>query len=269
MYTILDKKEIAPNLKQYVIHAPLAARNAEPGQFVILRVTPEGERIPLTISDFDKEKGTVTLIVQEVGFTTRLMNTKNVGDSIADLAGPLGKATEYYENVKSVLCIGGGVGTAVLFPQVKMLHSRDVDVDVIIGGRSKEYVILEDELRKFSRNVYVTTDDGSYGAKGLVTDIMVKLIEQDKVKYDVILAVGPLIMMKVVSDITRKYGIKTIVSMNPIMIDGTGMCGGCRVSVGGEVKYACVDGPDFDGHLIDFDEAMKRQATYKAEEKRM
>ncbi len=264
MYKIISKRVLTPNLKQMVIEAPLVARKAMPGQFIILRVNETGERIPLTIADYDREKGTVTIIFQEVGKTTKLLGTLEAGDSIKDFAGPLGKASEFHD-LKRVLCIGGGVGTAVVYPQVKMLYSMGVQVDVIIGARSEEYIILEEEISKCCHHLYITTDDGSYGRQGFVTDVLKELIEKGG-QYDEVIAIGPLIMMKMVSSITKEYGIKTIVSMNPVMVDGTGMCGGCRVTVGGKTLYACVDGPDFDGHLVDFDEAMRRQQMYRDEE---
>ncbi|MGI6705207.1 MAG: sulfide/dihydroorotate dehydrogenase-like FAD/NAD-binding protein [Clostridia bacterium] len=264
MYKIISKRVLAPNLKQMVIEAPLVARKAMPGQFIILRVDETGERIPLTIADYDREKGTVTIIFQEVGKTTKLLGSLEAGDFLRDFVGPLGKASEF-DGLKRVLCIGGGVGTAVVYPQVKMLYSMGVQVDVIIGARSKEYIILEEEISQCCDHLYITTDDGSYGRQGFVTDILKELIEKGN-QYDRVIAIGPLIMMKTVSAITKEHGIKTIVSMNPVMVDGTGMCGGCRVTVGGKSLYACVDGPDFDGHLVDFDEAMRRQQMYKDEE---
>ncbi len=248
------------------IEAPAIARKAEPGQFIILRVYDGGERIPLTIADYDREKGTVSIIFQEVGKTTKLLGTLNEGDNLLDFVGPLGVAS-HLENYKKVAVIGGGLGTAIAYPQAKKLHSLGAEVHSICGFRNKELVILEDEVTAVSDEVYITTDDGSNGNKGFVTDMLKKLIEEGN-QYDLVIAIGPLIMMKFVSKLTEEYGIKTIVSMNPVMIDGTGMCGGCRVTVGGETKFACVDGPDFDGHLVDFDEAMRRQTIYKEHEKR-
>lgn len=265
MFKIVEKRVLNPDVKLMVVDAPVVAKKAEPGQFIILRVREGGERIPLTIADYDRNKGTVTIIFQEVGKTTRLLGTLNEGDYILDFAGPLGMAS-HFENVKNVAVIGGGLGSAIAYPQAKKLHSIGVNVDVITGFRNKDLIILEDEMKKVSNRLFVTTDDGSNGNKGFVTDVLKKLIEEGS-KYDLVIAIGPLIMMKAVSNLTRTYGIKTIVSMNPVMIDGTGMCGGCRVTVGGETKFACVDGPDFDGHLVDFDEAMRRQAMYKAEER--
>jgi len=265
MFRIVRKEVLNPQVKLMEIEAPLVGRKAEPGQFIILRVHENGERIPLTIADFDREKGTVTIIFQEVGKTTRLLGTLNAGDEILDFVGPLGNASEF-GNVRKVAVIGGGLGTAIAYPQAKKLHSMGVDVDVIAGFRNKDLIILEDELKKVSSNLYITTDDGSNGRKGLVTDVLKQLIENGN-NYDLVIAIGPLIMMKFVCELTRKYGIKTIVSMNPVMIDGTGMCGGCRLTVGGETRFACVDGPDFDGHLVDFDEAIRRQSMYRKEER--
>jgi ferredoxin--NADP+ reductase len=265
MYKIIRKQILNPSVKLLEIEAPLIARKAEPGQFIILRVCEEGERIPLTIADYNREKGTVTIIFQEVGKTTKLLGTLEEGDSILDFVGPLGVAS-HLEGIKKAAVIGGGLGTAIAFPQAKKLHSLGTEVDSIAGFRNKELIILENELKSVSNRVFITTDDGSNGNKGFVTDVLKKLIEEGN-KYDLVIAIGPLIMMKVVSNLTKQYGIKTIVSMNPVMIDGTGMCGGCRISVGGKTKFACVDGPDFDGHEVDFDEAMRRQLMYKKEEK--
>lgn len=266
MYKIVKKAVLNVYVKQMEIEAPYVARKAEPGQFIILRVNENGERLPLTIADFDREKGTVTIIFQEVGKSTKLLGQMNEGDSILDLAGPLGVAS-HFDGIKKAAVIGGGLGTAIAYPQAKKLHSMGVEVDSIVGFRNKDLIILEKEMSEASNRLFVATDDGSNGNKGFVTDILKKLIE-DGNKYDVVIAIGPLIMMKVVSNLTRQYGIKTIVSMNPVMVDGTGMCGGCRVTVGGETKFACVDGPDFDGHEVDFDEAMRRQQMYKIEEKK-
>ncbi|HHY83112.1 MAG TPA: sulfide/dihydroorotate dehydrogenase-like FAD/NAD-binding protein [Clostridiales bacterium] len=264
MYKILEKKVLAPAMKLMRIHAPLVARKAMPGQFIILRVMEGGERIPLTIADYNPSEGWVTIIFQEVGETTRDLGRLEEGDYIKDFVGPLGRASEL-DGFDSVLCIGGGVGTAPLYPQIKYMHEKGTKVDVIIGARSKDYVILEEPIRSNCSNLYIATDDGSYGQKGFVTDLLKQLIESGK-KYDHIIAIGPMIMMKMVCKLTKEYGIPTTVSMNPIMVDGTGMCGGCRVSVDGKIKYACVDGPDFDGHLVDFDEAMRRSQMYKQEE---
>jgi ferredoxin--NADP+ reductase len=266
LFEIKKKKVLNSSVKYMEVYAPHIARKAEPGQFIILRVDERGERIPLTIADYDREKGTVSIIFQEVGATTRLLGTLEEGDKILDFTGPLGVPTHYGDNVRKAAVIGGGLGTAIAYPQAKKLYSMGVQVDSIIGFRDKSLIILEDEMRKVSSRLFVTTDDGSNGTKGFVTDVLESLLEQGN-KYDVVVAIGPLVMMKYVSEMTRKEGIKTIVSMNPIMIDGTGMCGGCRVTVGGQTKFACVDGPDFDGHLVDFDEAIRRQQMYKDEER--
>jgi ferredoxin--NADP+ reductase len=265
MYKILKKRVINPSVKLMVVDAPFVAGKAQPGQFIILRVNESGERIPLTIADYDTEKGTVTIIFQEVGKTTKLLGELEEGDAILDFVGPLGTASHFI-GVKKAAVIGGGLGTAIAYPQAKKLHSMGASVDTIIGFRNKELIILEDEMKKVSDRLFITTDDGSNGNKGFVTDVLKKLIDEG-CKYDLVIAIGPLIMMKVVSNLTKQYGIKTVVSMNPVMIDGTGMCGGCRVTVGGKTKFACVDGPDFDGHQVDFDEAMRRQTMYKSEEK--
>ena len=261
MYKIISKENIAPSIYKMIIEAPRIAKKALPGQFIILRVTEDGERIPLTISDSDKEAGTVTIIYQEVGMTTKLLTTKDAGESLSDFVGPLGKPSEL-EGLKKVLCIGGGVGTAVVYPDVKYLYEQGATVDVIVGARSSDYVILEDEIKSRCRNLYITTDDGTKGRKGFVTDQLKELLDNGE-KYDEVYAIGPMIMMKFVSAVTKEYGVKTMVSLNPIMVDGTGMCGGCRVLVGGKVKYACIDGPDFDGHQVDFEDIMKRLSTYK------
>ncbi len=265
MFQIVRKEILNPSIKLMEIEAPYVARKAEPGQFIILRVDEDGERIPLTIADFDRDKGTVTIIFQEVGKTTKLLGSLNEGESILDFVGPLGKPS-HLDGVKSAAVIGGGLGTAIAYPQAKKLHSLGARVDSVIGFRNKDLIILEEEMSKVSNRLFVTTDDGSNGTKGFVTDILKRLLEEGN-RYDVVIAIGPLVMMKAVSNLTREYGIKTIVSMNPVMIDGTGMCGGCRVTVGGNVKFACVDGPDFDGHQVDFDEAMRRQLMYRNEEK--
>lgn len=265
MYKIVKKRVLNPQVKLMEIEAPAVAKKAEPGQFIILRVYDGGERIPLTIADYDRDKGTVTIIFQEVGKTTKLLGTLNEGESILDFVGPLGVAS-HLDGYKKVAVIGGGLGTAIAFPQAKKLHQLGAQVHSIIGFRNKDLIILEDEVKAVSDEIYVMTDDGSNGNKGFVTDMLKKLIEQGN-QYDLVIAIGPLVMMKFVAALTKPHGIKTIVSMNPVMIDGTGMCGGCRVTVGGETKFACVDGPDFDGHLVDFDEAMRRQQMYKDHEK--
>ena len=264
MFTIVEKRNLAPQVFLLVIDAPLVARKAQPGQFVIVRVSDDGERIPLTIADYNAPKGTVSLIVQAVGATTIQLCALEAGDMICDFVGPLGKPSEFH-NVKRVLCVGGGVGTAVVYPQVKMLHAQGVKVDVVIGGRTRDLLILVDELRAVCDNLYLATNDGSAGVQGMVTDVVKQLLDNGE-QYDEAVAIGPMIMMKVVCGLTREYGLKTMVSMNPIMVDGTGMCGGCRLTVGGKTVYACVDGPDFDGHQVDFDEAMRRAGMYKEEE---
>ena len=265
MYKILKKRELNPTVTLMDIEAPLVARAAEPGQFIILRVDEEGERIPLTIADFDREKGSVTIIFQIVGATTEKLNHKNEGDFIQDFAGPLGRATET-EGLKKVAVVGGGVGCAIAYPVAKKLFENGCEVHSIVGFRSKDLVILEDEFRAKSSRLVLMSDDGSCGEKGLVTDALRKLIESGE-KYDRVITIGPLIMMKFVSALTKEYGIPTVASMNPIMIDGTGMCGGCRLTVGGKTKFACVDGPEFDAHEIDFDEAMARSSTYRGFER--
>jgi len=266
MYKIVRKEVLNPAVKLLEVEAPYIARKAEPGQFIILRVHADGERIPLTIADYDRQKGTVTIIFQEVGKSTKLLGMLEKGDTILDFAGPLGVAS-HLEGYKKAAVIGGGLGTAIAYPQAKKLHSLGTEVDVITGFRNKSLIILEDELKAACTHLFIATDDGSNGNKGFVTDILKKLIEEGN-KYDLVIAIGPLIMMKMVSLLTKQYGIKTLVSMNPVMIDGTGMCGGCRVTVGGKTKFACVDGPDFDGHEVDFDEAMRRQMMYKSQEKK-
>ncbi|GKX31127.1 ferredoxin-NADP+ reductase subunit alpha [Vallitalea longa] len=264
MYKIVKKKTINSQVELMVVEAPFTARKCEPGQFIILRVNEDGERIPLTIADYDREAGTVTIIYQVVGYSTKLLSKKQEGDCINDFVGPLGQPTEL-KKCDRVLGIGGGVGAAPLYPQIKKLKSMGVSVDVIIGGRSEEYIILEDEFKEVCDNIYFATNDGTKGTKGFVTDVLNELLEKGN-KYDEVIAIGPLIMMKAVVSVTKPLNIPTGVSLNPIMIDGTGMCGGCRVTVGGETKFACVDGPDFDGFLVDFDECMRRQSYYKEEE---
>ena len=264
MYKIVKKQPLNPTVTRMEIEAPLIAKKAKPGQFIILRVDENGERIPLTVAGYDREKGTVTIIFQIVGATTEKLNHLNEGECLHDFVGPLGVPT-HVDGLKKVCVIGGGVGNAIAYPSAKQLFNEGVDVDVIAGFRNKDIVILEDEFKKASTNFYITTDDGSYGEKGFVTNKLQSLIDAGN-KYDLVVAIGPVPMMKFVCEVTRPYGIKTLVSLNPIMIDGTGMCGGCRVNVGGEIKFACVDGPDFDGHLVNFDELMKRNSTYKEKE---
>lgn len=261
MYKVIEKEILNPTVTKMVVEAPAVAKKALAGQFIILRVHEDGERIPLTIADYDREKGTITIIFQIVGKTTMLLNQLNVGDCILDFVGPLGKPS-HVDGYKKVCVIGGGVGCAIAYPTAKALHENGTKVTVITGFRNKDLVILEEEFKQVSTHAYLVSDDGSTGVKGLVTNVLEELINKGE-SFDEVIAVGPLIMMKFVCQLTKKYGIKTVVSMNPIMIDGTGMCGGCRLSVGGETKFACVDGPDFDGHLVDFDEAMSRGATYR------
>ncbi len=265
MAKIIRKKALNSSVTLLEVEAPRVAKKAMPGQFIILRLDEVGERVPLTIADFDREKGSVTIIFQHVGLTTNLLAEMEVGDVIQDFVGPLGLPTHVDESVKKVCVVGGGVGCAIAYPQAKFLHGKGLEVDVIAGFRSKDIVILEDEFRAASSHLYVTTDDGSYGEKGFVTDKLRSLIDAGN-NYDLVIAIGPVPMMKFLAKTTEPYGIKTLVSLNPIMVDGTGMCGGCRVTVGGQVKFACVDGPDFDGHQVDFDELMNRNAVYRDRE---
>ncbi len=261
MYKIVKKKVLNPTVMLMDIEAPFIAKKAEPGQFIILRVDENGERIPLTIADFDREKGTVTIIFQIVGKTTKALSGLEEGEYLQDFVGPLGVAS-HVEGLKKVAVVGGGVGSAIAYPIAKKLHNLGADVDVIVGFRNKDLVILEDEFKVASSRLFMMTDDGSYGEKGLVTNALEKLIKEGN-EYDEVIAIGPIVMMKFVCALTKQYNVKTMVSMNPIMIDGTGMCGGCRLTVGGKVKFACVDGPDFDGHEVDFDEAISRSSMYK------
>ncbi len=261
MYKIVTKKVLNPTVTQMEIYSPEIAAKAQPGEFIILRVDEDGERIPLTIAGADVNKGTVKIIFQIVGGTTEKLNHLEAGDSIQDFVGPLGRPSEL-EGLKKVCIVGGGVGCAIALPVAQKLHDLGAEVHTVVGFRNKDLLILEEEFNEASTILKVMTDDGSYGEKGLVTNALEQLILDGNV-YDEVIAIGPLIMMKFVCLLTKKYGIKTTVSMNPIMIDGTGMCGGCRLTVGGETKFACVDGPDFDGHLVDFDEAMKRSGVYK------
>ena len=265
MYKIVRKESLNPTVTLMEIEAPFVARKAEPGQFIILRVDDTGERIPLTIADYDREKGTITIIYQIVGGTTIQLNSLNVGDCLADFVGPLGVAT-HTEGLKKVAVVGGGVGCAIAYPVAKKLHNLGCEVHSIVGFRNKDLVILEEEFRNASDKLVMMTDDGSYGTKGLVTNALEELIQNGE-SYDEVIAIGPLVMMKFITLVTKKYNIKTIVSMNPIMIDGTGMCGCCRLTVGGKTKFACVDGPDFDGFEVDFDEAISRSKSYLEFEK--
>ena len=261
MYTILKKEMLNPTVMRMVVEAPLIAKKAQPGQFIIFRTFADSERVPLTIADYDREVGTVTIIFQILGASTMELASLNEGDCICDFVGPLGTPSNT-ENLKKVCVIGGGVGCAIAYPVAKKLHENGCIVHTVAGFRNKELVILEDEFSKVSDKIEIMTDDGSYGEKGLVTDALEKLVSEGN-EYDEVIAIGPLIMMKFVCLTTKKYGIKTTVSMNPIMVDGTGMCGGCRLTVGGETKFACVDGPDFDGHQVDFDEAINRSRIYR------
>ncbi len=260
MYRIVKKEALKPTVTLYEIEAPMVAKKAEPGQFIILRVDENGERIPITIHDFDREKGTVTIIVQTIGATTEKLRHKAEGEYIQDFVGPLGRPTET-EGKKKVCVVGGGVGCAIAYPVLKKFHDCGAEVHAVVGFKNKDLVILEDKFRAASSVLKLMTDDGSYGEKGLVTDALKELIDAGN-QYDEIFAIGPAIMMKFVSKTTEPYGIPTTVSMSPIMVDGTGMCGGCRLTVGGETKFACVDGPDFDGHKVDWDESLKRGKMY-------
>jgi NAD(P)H-flavin reductase len=262
MFRVVSNEEIAPQLHRMVIEAPRVARARKPGQFVIIRCAKGGERIPLTIADDDPAAGTITLIIQAVGISTREIVAVPAGGFISDVAGPLGQPTEI-ENLGRVCCVGGGAGTAVLFPLAKALAQAGNELTTIIGGRSVKYVILQDELGAFSKHLYTTTEDGTAGETGFVTLPLKRLLEDPEQRPHAVYAVGPVPMMKAVCSLTRNYGVTTIVSLNPIMVDGTGMCGGCRVTVGGETKFACVDGPEFDGHKVDFNELAARQATYQ------
>ena len=261
MFRIAEKTPLNPTVTKMVIEAPLVAKKAQPGQFIIVRAKEDSERIPLTVADYDREAGTVTIIFQIVGGGTMELNTLSEGESVHDFVGPLGRPSEL-EGIKKVAVVGGGVGCAIAYPTAKRLHELGAEVHSIVGFRNKDLVILEKEFEAVSDKMAKMSDDGSWGEKGLVTNALEALIKEGN-QYDEVIAIGPLVMMKFVCKLTKEYGIKTTVSMNPIMIDGTGMCGGCRLTVGGETKFACVDGPDFDGHLVDFDEAMHRGSTYK------
>ncbi len=273
MYKILEAKELAANIYKWVVEAPRCAANCEPGQFVIVRAFDDSERIPLTICHFDREAGTVTIVVQVIGEGTYLMSSLKEGDYFHDFVGPLGKPSEFVEEDvdslkdKKFLFVAGGLGTAPVYPQVKWMHEHGIDVDVIVGAKTKDLVIMEEEMSKVAGNLYITTDDGSYGRSGMVTKVVEDLYAEGK-QYDICVTIGPMTMMKFVCLLTKELNLHTIVSMNPIMVDGTGMCGACRLKVGDEIKFACVDGPEFDGHLVDFDQAMKRQQMYKTKEGR-
>jgi len=265
MFKILNKKVLHENILQFTLEAPLIARKAEPGQFVVLRVNEYGERVPLTIADFDREKGTIDIIFMVIGASTTVLASLNAGDSILDLVGPLGKKTDIRPDMGTVVCIGGGIGVAPIYPIARKMKQVGNHVITIMGAKNKDILILKDEMEKISDEVIVTTDDGSYGIKGFVTTALQQLIDKG-IDIAEVVAIGPVIMMKTVADTTRPYNIKTIVSLNPIMVDGTGMCGGCRVQVGDETKFACVDGPEFDGHLVDFMNLMERQRMYRPKE---
>ncbi len=265
MFKITEKKTLGPEVKLFKLEAPDISQKAKPGQFVIIRINEKGERIPLTINDFDPQKGTITIVFQEVGKTTKLLGKLNEGEGIEDLVGPLGKPTEI-ENFGRVICVGGGVGTAVIYPITRALYQAGNQVIGIVGARTKDLLIFEEEMKSVCHRLLITTDDGSKGHHGLVTDVLKQILEEGE-KIDRVIAIGPTIMMKFVCKTTEPFGVKTIVSLNPIMIDATGMCGVCRVSVGGETKFACVHGPEFDGHQVDFDLLMDRLNQYKEEEK--
>lgn len=273
MYKIVEAKELAANIYYMVVEAKRVAKSCEPGQFVIVRTDENGERIPLTICDYDREKGTITIMFQIVGAATKMMSALKAGDTFHDFVGPLGCPSEFISEDlevlknRKMLFVAGGVGTAPVYPQVKWLHERGIDADVIVGAKTKDLLILEEEMKEAAGNLYITTDDGSYGRSGMVTQTITDLVNEGK-HYDVCVAIGPMIMMKFVCRLTKELGLPTIVSLNPIMVDGTGMCGACRVTVGGKVKFACVDGPEFDGHQVNFDEAMQRQQIYKTAEGR-
>jgi len=274
MYKILKAEKLAEKIFLMDVEAPRVAKSCQPGEFVIVKMDEKGERIPLTICDYNREKGIVTIVFQIAGASTERMSKLQTGDAFQDFVGPLGQPSEFVkedlEEVKKrkYLFVAGGVGAAPVYPQVKWLKEHGIDADVIVGAKNKDLLILEDMMKEAAGNLYITTDDGSYVRKGMVTDVIKDLVENQGKQYDVCVAIGPMIMMKFVCKLTKELGLKTIVSMNPIMVDGTGMCGACRLTVGDEVKFACVDGPEFDGHLVNFDEAMKRQQMYKTEEGR-
>ena len=274
MYKIIEREQLTETIFKMVVSAKRIAKSCKPGQFIIAKIDEKGERIPLTICDYDREAGTITIVFMAIGASTYRMSSLMAGDSFRDFTGPLGQPSEFVtetikkEKKRKYLLVAGRVGTAPVLPQIKWLKENGIEADVIIGAKTKELVILEDEFKKYSGNLYITTDDGSYGRSGMVTDTIKYLIEEEKKNYDVCVAIGPMIMMKFVCLLTKNYDLPTIVSLNPIMVDGTGMCGACRVTVGGEVKFACVDGPEFDGHKVDFDQAMQRQTLYKSEEGR-
>jgi ferredoxin--NADP+ reductase len=266
MYKILDKKNLAPSIKEFLISSPEIARKAQPGQFIVVRIDERGERIPLTIADYERDKGTITIVIQEAGKSTCQLGRLNSGDILCDVIGPLGKPT-HMEKAGTVVCVGGGVGIPPVYPVARGFKKIGNRVISIIGARTRELVIWKDKITSVSDEVYITTDDGSYGRKGFVSDELQRLIKEKK-EFSLVFAVGPTLMMRAVSEVTRPYEIKTMVSLNPIMVDATGMCGACRVSIGGETKFVCVDGPDFDGHQVDFDQLLSRQRIYLQEEKK-
>lgn len=274
MYPILEARGLADKIYLMVVKAPRISKNCQPGEFVIVKIDEEGERIPLTICDYDRDQGTITIVFQTVGASTERMALLKAGDAFRDVVGPLGNPSDFVKEdleelkKKKYLFVAGGVGTAPVYPQVKWMKEHGIEADAIVGAKTKDLLILEDEMRSVAGNLYVTTDDGSYERKGMVTEVIKDLVVTQGKKYDVCVAIGPMIMMKFVCLLTKELGLPTIVSLNPIMVDGTGMCGACRVTVGDAVKFACVDGPEFDGHLVNFDEAMKRQQMYKTEEGR-
>lgn len=274
MYKIIKKKELTDNIFLMDIEAPRVARSAKPGQFIIVKNDDKGERIPLTIADYNRDNGTVSIVFQAVGRGTKELASFNEGEYVSDFVGPLGQPSEFiHEDIeelkkKNILFVAGGVGAAPVYPQVKWMKENGIDCDVIVGSRNKNLLILEDELKEVAGNLYISTDDGSYGFNGRVTDCLTYLVKEKGNKYDHVVVIGPMIMMKFMAMLTKELNIPTTVSLNPIMVDGTGMCGACRVTVGGKVKFACVDGPEFDGHLVDFDESMRRQTMYKTEEGR-
>lgn len=274
MYKIVKAEKLADKIYLMDVEAPRVANHCEPGQFVIVKTDEKGERIPLTICDYDREAGTIAIVFQVLGASTQRMADLKVGDSFKDFTGPLGCESEFVEEdieelkKKKILFVAGGVGAAPVYPQVKWMKEHGIDVDVIVGTKTKSMLILEKEMEAVAGNLYVTTDDGSYGRSGMVTEVIKELVVEKGIKYDLCIAIGPMIMMKFVCLLTKELGLPTIVSMNPIMVDGTGMCGACRLQVGDEIKFACVDGPEFDGHLVDFDQAMKRTQMYKSSEGR-
>ncbi len=272
MYKILEAEHLNDSIFRMVVEAPMVARACEPGQFVIVRTDEEGERIPLTICDYDREKGTITIVVQVIGAGTTMMGRLGTGEFLQDMVGPLGQPSELVTSpleevkAKKIVFVAGGLGTAPVYPQVKWLHENGIDADVIIGAKTKDILIMEDEMKAVAGNLYITTDDGSYGRSGMVTKCLEDLVKEEGKSYDLCICIGPMIMMKFVCKLTETLNIPTVVSMNPVMVDGTGMCGACRLSVDGEVKFACVDGPEFDGHKVNFDEAMRRTQTYREQE---